>query len=471
MASRLTAFLVAAIVTVTVVAGLIVGAQRDDGGPIDVLILNGSVYTGDGSGTLAEAVAIRGNQIVRVGSNRELKRLRGIGTTVIDAHGGSVVAGLNDAYTRFVAGALPLPQPDGAPGTAGQLERLAAALEALRRYGITSLHITGATEHDLTLIDMLRARGQLPVRVSGSLRLAPGLGAADLDRLEVIRARILHDLMLTVPGVAIVLDGSTGGPAASELRSAVELADRRGWQVTIEARVDAAVRAAIEAFEHLGRVSPTSAAVHRHRLVLGAPAGRADAARLAALPIVVSLQPQVWFGVSAAPGRANAPAAAASGPNGEPGGKPMERPRWWDDAAASSLSADRLVLGSGWPAAPLDPRMTLGRALPPLPVPLTESPQFLVPIAPLVPALPVSSEAVRRRTLAAFIDAYTRNAAYASFEEERKGAIAPGMLADLVVWTTDLFALPWDRLIDAEIAVTIFDGTVVYRRTDALTNP
>ena len=45
MAARLTAFVVAAIVAITFVAGLIVGAQREDeSGPIDLIVYNGRIY-------------------------------------------------------------------------------------------------------------------------------------------------------------------------------------------------------------------------------------------------------------------------------------------------------------------------------------------------------------------------------------------------------------------------------------------
>ena len=54
--------------------------------------------------------------------------------------------------------------------------------------------------------------------------------------------------------------------------------------------------------------------------------------------------------------------------------------------------------------------------------------------------------------------------AYAGFDEHRVGTLAPGRLADLVILTTDIFALPQDRLLDASVAVTIFDGRVVYER-------
>ncbi|HET7218638.1 MAG TPA: hypothetical protein VFJ02_11360, partial [Vicinamibacterales bacterium] len=77
MAARLTAYLVVGIVAATLIAGLIVGAQRDDNdGPVDIIIHNAKVYTAGPDAEMAEAVAIRGSQILRVGSEREIQRLR-----------------------------------------------------------------------------------------------------------------------------------------------------------------------------------------------------------------------------------------------------------------------------------------------------------------------------------------------------------------------------------------------------------
>src|SRR3954470_17801679 len=98
MAARLTTYVVVGIVAATLIAGLIVGAQRDDSdGPVDLIVFNAAVYTADASGSMAEAVAIRGNQILRVGTNREINRLRRPQTTLIDAHGAAVLPGFNDA--------------------------------------------------------------------------------------------------------------------------------------------------------------------------------------------------------------------------------------------------------------------------------------------------------------------------------------------------------------------------------------
>ena len=108
MASRLTTFIVVLIVAGTLIAGLIVGAQRDDeSGPIDLIVTNGRVYRGSDT-KFAEALAIRGNKILRVGSNREIKRLRRPQTTMVDAHGGSVLPGFNDAHVHFISGGLAL---------------------------------------------------------------------------------------------------------------------------------------------------------------------------------------------------------------------------------------------------------------------------------------------------------------------------------------------------------------------------
>ena len=115
MATRLTTILVAVIVGATFIAGLIVGAQRDDAsGPVDLIIVNGKVYPGGGA-ALQEAVAVRGNQILRVGSNREVKRLRRAQTMVLDAHGATVLPGLNDAQVQLIAGALTLEHLNLAP--------------------------------------------------------------------------------------------------------------------------------------------------------------------------------------------------------------------------------------------------------------------------------------------------------------------------------------------------------------------
>src|SRR6187455_1311383 len=110
MAARLTAYAVAFIVGVTLIAGLIVGAQREDDGAVDLIVINGKVYASDGRTDLAEAVAIRGNKVIRVGSNREIQRLKRAQTVVVDARGGAVMPGFIDAHAHLISGGLSLDQ-------------------------------------------------------------------------------------------------------------------------------------------------------------------------------------------------------------------------------------------------------------------------------------------------------------------------------------------------------------------------
>jgi predicted amidohydrolase YtcJ len=73
----------------------------------------------------------------------------------------------------------------------------------------------------------------------------------------------------------------------------------------------------------------------------------------------------------------------------------------------------------------------------------------------------------QRLSIEEAIEAYTKAPAWASFEEDRKGTIAPGMLADLAVFDTNLVEVGRAeprRLLDARVRYTIVGGRVVYER-------
>lgn len=59
---------------------------------------------------------------------------------------------------------------------------------------------------------------------------------------------------------------------------------------------------------------------------------------------------------------------------------------------------------------------------------------------------------------------YTMGSAYASFEENIKGSISGGKLADMVVLSEDIFQVPEDRIKDIQIEMTILDGKVVFKK-------
>ena len=59
---------------------------------------------------------------------------------------------------------------------------------------------------------------------------------------------------------------------------------------------------------------------------------------------------------------------------------------------------------------------------------------------------------------------YTYNAAYASFDEEKKGSIEVGKLADLIVVDTTLLNTPIENLKNVQVEMTMIDGQIVYEK-------
>lgn len=100
-------------------------------------------------------------------------------------------------------------------------------------------------------------------------------------------------------------------------------------------------------------------------------------------------------------------------------------------------------------------------------------------VAPLNPLLGIYA-AVTRRTLddknpdgwipeqnisvEDAIKCYTLNSAYASFEENIKGSIEVGKLADLIVLSDDLLTIEPVKIKDAEVIMTVFDGKIIYQK-------
>jgi predicted amidohydrolase YtcJ len=114
-----TAALAARTVTLAALAALAVpvvlsGCRLPQRPAADLIVAHGRVWTGDKRQPLAESVAILGDRIVAVGSDRDVDRWRGTGdrTRVIDAHGRLVVPGFNDAHVHFVSGGLQLESVD-----------------------------------------------------------------------------------------------------------------------------------------------------------------------------------------------------------------------------------------------------------------------------------------------------------------------------------------------------------------------
>ena len=58
---------------------------------------------------------------------------------------------------------------------------------------------------------------------------------------------------------------------------------------------------------------------------------------------------------------------------------------------------------------------------------------------------------------------YTRDGAYASFDEDRRGTLSPGQLADLVVLSADILAIPPAEILKVKVLLTVMGGRDTYR--------
>ena len=76
-------------------------AGQQAGQPADLILHNGKVLTVDADFSIAEAVAIRGNQFSAVGQNQDILNLAGPNTTTIDLKGRTVIPGLIDTHTHI----------------------------------------------------------------------------------------------------------------------------------------------------------------------------------------------------------------------------------------------------------------------------------------------------------------------------------------------------------------------------------
>jgi len=69
-------------------------------------------------------------------------------------------------------------------------------------------------------------------------------------------------------------------------------------------------------------------------------------------------------------------------------------------------------------------------------------------------------------TVAEAIEAYTMGSAYAEFQDNEKGSITTGKLADIVLLSDDIFAIDPAKIRDVKVVTTIVGGKIVWDASD-----
>jgi hypothetical protein len=92
------------------------------------------------------------------------------------------------------------------------------------------------------------------------------------------------------------------------------------------------------------------------------------------------------------------------------------------------------------------------------------------PVEPVSPILGVYAAVARKTfseeqlTVDEALRLYTINAAYGSFEEDVKGSIEAGKLADLVVLSRDPYEIAPEQIKDIKVEMTVVGGNIVYTK-------
>jgi predicted amidohydrolase YtcJ len=236
--------------------------------PASLVLVNGRIRTFDERRPFAEAVAIRGGLLVRVGEEAEARELVGEHTRVLDLGGRLALPGLVDGRTRVL-----VPEPGESRDDLYQRARI--RLRELAAAGVTSCLSPPGGPAVLEVLNLMDRLDVIPARVAVST-VRYGEIATDPDVWQTNR---VHPRFAEIP-----LAGDED-PAA--------LADRirrlawEGFTVTLRAESAAAVPLALDAFEAAG---PGGEEVRRILSVPGALSAAEDA-RAAALSVAVGSAP------------------------------------------------------------------------------------------------------------------------------------------------------------------------------------
>jgi predicted amidohydrolase YtcJ len=376
----------------------------------------------------------------------------GVTRATADIQGGEIVRDANREPTGVLKdNAMGLVDKVVPPPSSEMRDRaLAAAMKYVNEQGVTSVHNMG-TWDDLATFARARKAHALSTRIYGVVPLS------DWARLEALVRRREHggadgrgDEWLRVGGLKGFVDGSLGSHTAAfhqpfddspkdkgllvntpeDLYRWISGADKAGLHVMVHAIGDRANGLLLDIYDRVQRENGPRD--RRFRIEHAQHLASADIQRFAPLGVIASMQPY----------------------------HAIDDGRWAEQfigdrirttyAFRSLLDAGtRLAFGSDWFVAPPTPlegiygavtRRTLDDRNP----------------GGWVPEQKISVEEALR--------AYTATAAYASFDEQRKGTLAAGRAADLVMLDRNIFEIPPEEIRNVKVLLTLVGGRAVFRK-------
>lgn len=313
--------------------------------------------------------------------------------------------------------------------------------------GVTSFHDAGVGFGTIDGYRRLAEAGELPVRLYVMIR-APNEELA--EKLAEYRMVGVGEDRLTVRSIKKQIDGALGSHGAwllepytdmpsstglvlepvAEVARAAELAIQHDYQLGTHAIGDRANREVLDIYEAVFRSNPEKEDL-RWRIEHAQHLHPADLDRFAELGVIASMQ------------TVHATSDAPWVPTRLGEERAREGAYRWQDLWQQGVV---VANGTDAPVEDVDPIVSfwaaISRALP-------DGGRF---------------DPDQRLTREQALQSYTINNAFAAFEEDLKGSITPGKLADLVVVSRDILEIPEPQVRDAVVDLTVLGGEVVYER-------
>lgn len=383
--------------------------------------------------------------------NAKALEIAGVDSTTPDPPGGDLLRDASGAPTgllRETAEELVFKAfaPDGRQPAETVRKAITLASEECLRKGITSFQDAGSSFATVDLLRETAESGKLGVRLWVML-----LGAQpDLaEKLDAYRLRGVGNDHLSVGGIKLWIDGALGSRGAwllepysdspsstglnqfpmEEARRVSELAVAHGYQMAIHAIGDRGNREVLDLYESVAGAHPDKRDL-RWRIEHAQHLHPDDVPRFAKLGVIPSIQ---------------AVHCTSDGP-WVPERLGEERSRSgayvWRSLLASGA---RIANGTDAPVEDVDPIANFHAAVTRR---MADGTQFYPEQAM------TREEALRAATL---------DAAYAVFEEDLKGSLEVGKLADVTVLSQDLLTVPEAEILKTRVVTTIVGGKVAYR--------
>jgi len=347
-----------------------------------------------------------------------------------DVETGELTGVLRDNATNLIWSVIPEPSEEELVEAAG------LACDKIVEAGVTSVHWMALSSIELTIIQTLLARNRLPMRVYviipvNLLDSIADFRSADGSALKVGSAVISADGYLAAKTAAL-LQPYSDYPAASgkllctqeEMKTAAAKILKMGLQLVIHAMGDKAVDAALSTIEQVSKEASRKDA--RYRIEQAAVLSEELINRMKKQKVIVSVQPRVVaseFSVWSATERLGA-----------------ERARWLYPLKTLLKEGIRVVGGSDCPMEPLNPLLGIQAAV---------TRKFFPE---------------ERITVDEALCMYMVDAAYSSSEENIKGTVETGKLADLTVLSHSPVKVPQNEIENIAVEMTIVGGKVVYSK-------